>query len=318
MLISMPAHASPPAAPVLPTSECLERAMRDVLSMESAFVAKFLPYQDMTRVPPGFAAFAKWHFRRMHDDSLSWRDVAPAYALACLSHSAYGTAMDPSVEWELELQWGDLSALSRLDWSTARRVIMDAWTFLSGNNLLPEGLDEAIEARTAAAEASDAYVEEDEDGLRVDLELVPAYVVLRESMAGKRPEEWRTRGQARWISSDTNILSLAMSPALAVLDAVSLYSFVDDEGRLLLRLAFPPNLLRTLDTGTKTRRALDRDLRERIERWREEKHSALLRVPSALCPGEYNLLANPAHPDFPMLQRMDALPLDMDRRRRSH
>ena len=318
MLISIPAHASPPAGPALPTAECLERAMRDVLSMESAFVAKFLPYQDMTRVPPGFAAFTKWHFRRMHDDSLAWKDVAPAYALACLSHAAYGTAMDPSVEWELELQWGDLKSLSRLDWSTARRLIMDAWTFLSGNNVLPEGLDEAIEARTAAAESNDAYVEEDEDGLRVDLELVPAYVVLRESMAGKRPEEWRTRGQARWISSDTNILSLAMSPALAVLDAVSLYSFVDEEGRLLLRLAFPPNLLRTLDTGTRTRRALDRDLRERIERWREEKHSALLRVPSALCPGEFNLLANPAHPDFPMLQRMDALPLDMDRRRRSH
>jgi hypothetical protein len=318
MLISLPAQDAPAAAPPVPTSECLERAMRDVLSLESAFVAKFLPYQAMTRVPPGFAAFAKWHFRRLHDDSLAWKDVAPAYALACLSHAAYGTAMDPSVEWELELQWGDLKPLSRLDWSTARRLIMDAWNFLSGNDALPEGLDEAIEARTAAAEASDAYVEEDEDSLRVDLELVPAYVVLRESMAKRRPQEWRTRGQARWLSSDATVLSLAMSPALAVLDAVSLYSFVDEEGRLLLRLAFPPNLLRTLDTGTRTRRALDRDLRERIERWLEEKHSALLRVPSALCPGEFNLLANPAHPDFGMLQRMDAVPLDMDRRRRRH
>lgn len=318
MLTSPTVHDSPPAAPLLPSSECLERAMRDVLSLESAFVAKFLPYQAMTRVPPGFAAFAKWHFRRLHDDSLAWKDVAPAYALACLSHAAYGTAMDPSVEWELELQWGDLGSLSRLDWSTARRLVMDAWNFLSGANAVPEGLDDAGEARHAGAEGSEAYVEEDEDGLRVDLELVPAYVVLRESMAGKRPQEWRTRGQARWLSSEANVLSLAMSPALAVLDAVSLYSFVDDEGRLLVRMAFPPNLLRTLDTGTKTRRALDRDLRERIERWREEQHSVLLRVPSALCPGEFNLLANPAHPDFPMLQRMDAVPLDMDRRRRSH
>lgn len=319
MLTPMPVQDAPPAALPAPSqAEGLERAMRDVLSLESAFVTKFLPYQDMTRVPPGFAAFAKWHFRRMHDDSLAWKDVAPAYALACLSHAAYGTAMDPSVEWELELQWGDLKSLSRLDWSTARRLIMDAWTFLSGNNVMPEGLDEAIEARNAAAEASDAYVEEDEDGLRVDLELVPAYVVLRESMAGRRPQDWRTRGQARWLSSDVNVLSLAMSPALAVLDAVSLYSFVDEEGRLLVRMAFPPNLLRTLDTGTKTRRALDRDLRERIERWRVEQHSALLRVPSALCPGEFNLLANPEHPDFPLLQRMDAVPLDMDRRRRSH
>lgn len=318
MLTPMPVQDAPPVGLPPFRTEDLDRAMRDVLSLESAFVAKFLPYQDMTRVPPGFAAFTKWHFRRLHDDSLAWCDVAPAYALACLSHSAYGTAMDPSVEWELELQWGDLKSLSRLDWSTARRLIMDAWTYLSGNNVMPEGLDEAMEARNAAAEAEAAYVEEDEDSLRVDLELVPAYVVLRESMAGRRPQDWRTRGQARWLSSDVNVLSFAMSPALAVLDAVSLYRFVDEEGRLLVRMAFPPNLLRTLDTGTKTRRALDRDLRERIERWRVEQHSALLRVPSALCPGEFNLLANPEHPDFPLLQRMDAVPLDMDRRRRSH
>lgn len=318
MLTPMPVRDASPAAFPPSNAESLERAMRDVLSLESAFVAKFLPYQDMTRLPPGFAGFARWHFRRLHDDSLAWKDVAPAYALACLSHAAYGTAMDPSVEWELELQWSDLKSLSRLDWSTARRLIMDAWAYLSGDKQMPEGLDEAIEARNAASEAADAYVEDDTDSLRVDLELVPAYVVLRESMAGRRPQDWRTRGQVRWLSSDANVLSLAMSPALAVLDAVSLYSFVDEEGRLLVRLAFPPNLLRTLDTGTKTRRALDRDLRERIERWREEKHSALLRVPSALCPGEFNLLANPEHPDFPLLQRMDALPLDMDRRRRSH
>lgn len=318
MLTPLPRPDASLSSPLPMPPDSLERAMQDVLSLESAFVAKFLPYPAMTRVPPEYTAFARWHFRRLHDDSLAWRDVAPAYALACLSHAAYGNTLDPSVEWELELQWGDLKPLSRLDWSTARRLIMDAWNFLSGQRALPEGLDEAIEARNAAAEAADTHSLEDEDGLRVDLELVPAYVVLRESMAAKRPQEWRTRGQARWLSSDVSVLSLAMSPALAVLDAVSLYSFVDDEGRLLVRMAFPPNLLRTLDTGTKTRRALDRDLRDRIERWREEHHSALLRVPSALCPGEFNLLANPSHPDFPLLQRMDALPLDMDRRRRSH
>lgn len=318
MLTPMPVQDAPPSVLPPPTADSLRRALRQVLSLESDFVAKFLPFQAMTRLPPGYATFAKWHFRRLHDESLDWRDAAPAYALACLSHNAYGNTLDPSVEWEMELQWADLKPLSRLDWSTARRLILDAWTYLSGTKDLPEGLDEAIEARNAAAASADAYVEEDEDSLRVDLELVPAYVVLRESMASRRPEDWRTRGQARWLSSDVNVLSLAMSPALAVLDAVSLYSFVDEEGRLLVRMAFPPNLLRTLDTGTKTRRALDRDLRERIERWREERHSALLRVPSALCPGEFNLLANPEHPDFHLLQRMDALPLDMDRRRRSH
>ena len=124
MLTPMPAQDAPPVALPPSRTEDLDRAMRDVLSLESAFVAKFLPYQDMTRVPPGFAAFTKWHFRRLHDDSLAWRDVAPAYALACLSHSAYGTAMDPSVEWELELRWGDLKALSRKGRSAPEPVIV--------------------------------------------------------------------------------------------------------------------------------------------------------------------------------------------------
>ena len=52
--------------------------------------------------------------------------------------------------------------------------------------------------------------------------------------------------------------------------------------------------------------------------WAEHGESLLLQVPSPTCPGEFNLLANPEHPDFPLLQRMDAVPLDMDRRRRSH
>ena len=320
MLTPLPTQDPPPAAHLQSQHQSLERAMQDVLSLESAFVAKFLPYRAMTRIPAGFAGFANRHHRSLHDDTLAWQDVAPAYALACLSHAAYGSTMDPSVEWELELQWADLGALSRLDWASARRLIMDAWAYLSINDALPEGLDDAIEARAAAADASDAYMDDDTaaDGLRVDMELVPAYVVLRESMAGKAPAAWRTRGQAQWLAVDAAVLSLAMSPALAVLDAVRNHGFVEDEGRVLLRLAFAPNLLRTLDTGGTGRRRLERDLRDRIERWRNEQHSVLLRVPSPLCPGEFNLLANIEHPDFALLQRLDALPLDMERRRRNH
>ncbi|HUF79526.1 MAG TPA: hypothetical protein VMN03_00200, partial [Burkholderiales bacterium] len=114
----------------------LGSALRDVLSVESAFVSKFLPYQEMTRIPAGYQEFVQWHFRRLGDDSVSWQDAAPAYALACLSHAAYGTVLDPSVEWELELQWADLKGLSRMSWPNAKRLIMDSWIFLSGNDPL--------------------------------------------------------------------------------------------------------------------------------------------------------------------------------------
>ena len=56
MLTPMPVQDAPPVALPPSRTEDLDRAMRDVLSLESAFVAKFLPYQDMTRLPPGFAA----------------------------------------------------------------------------------------------------------------------------------------------------------------------------------------------------------------------------------------------------------------------
>jgi RES domain-containing protein len=36
--------------------------------------------------------------------------------------------------------------------------------------------------------------------------------------------------------------------------------------------------------------------------WVDQKESAILRVPSALVPEEYNYLFNPAHPDFGQLR----------------
>ena len=91
--LELPVDApSPP--PVAPGPEGLRRAMQDVLSVESDFVAKFLPLHAMTRLPAGFPAFAQWHHGQL-DEPVSWEDAAPAYALACLSHAAYGGTFDP-------------------------------------------------------------------------------------------------------------------------------------------------------------------------------------------------------------------------------
>lgn len=292
---------------VMSDQEGLARAMKDVLSVESDFVAKFLPLQGMTRYPTGFPAFAQWHFGQL-GEAISWEDAAPAYALASLSHAAYGGALDPSVEWELELQWADLSPLSRLPWPQARRLVMAAWAYLSGDELLPHDLERALE--------------EHEDGLSspmLDLELAPAFVVLRASMVRLDPSQWRTRGQERWLPTDVPALSLAASPALAVLDSLTLYGFAEEEPRLLARVAFAPHLLHTLETnpGDNSPLSLARQRRD-VGHWAANNESVLLRVPSPACPGEFNLLANPRHPDFTRLQRFDARPLQLDRRRGSH
>ena len=307
--LEMPVDApSPP--PVAPGPEGLRRAMQDVLSVESDFVSKFLPHQGMARIPSGFPAFAQWHHRQLDDPSITWADAAPAYALACLSHAAYGGAFDPSVEWELELQWADLAPLSRLPWPQARRLVMAAWAYLSGETSLPEGLDAAL---VAAAHA-------DEDlTAQLDLELVPAFVVLRASMARLPMAEWRTRGQERWLPTDTPALLLAASPALALLDCLTLHGFGEEEPRCLARLAFAPHLLRSLDEGASKDDALAQARhRRQVMHWAEHAESLLLQVPSPTCPGEFNLLVNPRHPDFTRLQRFDCRPLQLDRRRRGH
>ncbi|WP_158637043.1 RES family NAD+ phosphorylase [Arenimonas daejeonensis] len=327
-VMNPPPRAEPPA----PIS--LERSMQDVLSVESDFVAKFLPYQAMTRMPRGYEEFAQWHFRRLEADGLRWQDAAPAYALACLSHSAYGAELDPSVEWELELQWGDLRRLSKLPWEKAQPLIRAGWEFLSGKDGFAD-VDRGVVAMLAdgSARHEPPYPFEDEDeepGARLDTEMVPAYVVLRESLAAKAPDTWRTRGQERWLSADVPAICLALSPALAALEAVTWQGFLDDEPRFLVRVAFPYSLLRALDptldaeperrTTPGERRANDRraDAPRQGDRWARERRSALLQVPSALCPGEFNVLANLAHPDFAQVQKLDAMPLSMDRRQRRH
>lgn len=300
-----------------------------MLAVESAFVAKFLPYQAMTRMPRGYEDFAQWHFRRLDDADLRWQDAAPAYALACLSHSAYGAELDPSVEWELELQWGDLRRLSKLSWQGARPLIRAAWDFLSGNDGFAD-VDRSVVAMLADGRARHEppppeEEDDDEPGARLESELVPAYVVLRESLAAKAPDTWRTRGQDRWLSPDVPAICLALSPALAALEAVTWQGFPDDEPRFMVRVAFPASLLRVLepalDSEPERRAAPDRrgsGMPRQGDRWARERRSALLRVPSALCPGEFNVLANLAHPDIGQLQKLDALPLQMDRRQRRH
>ena len=328
-MLSPVAVMNPPPRAEANAPITLERAMKNVLAVESAFVSKFLPYQAMTRMPRGYEDFAQWHFRRLNDDGLRWQDAAPAYALACLSHSAYGAELDPSVEWELELQWGDLRRLSKLSWPSARPLIRAAWDFLSGNDGFADvdrGVVAMLADGTIRPEPSRSRHEaDDEPGARLESELVPAYVVLRESLANKAPDTWRTRGQERWLSADVPAICLALSPALAALEAVTWQGFLDDEPRLLVRVAFPFTLLQVLDPslhGEPERRAAPDARRAETprqgDRWARERRSLLLRVPSALCPGEFNALVNLAHPDFAQLQKLDALPMQMDRRQRRH
>ncbi|MFM8455119.1 MAG: RES family NAD+ phosphorylase [Gammaproteobacteria bacterium] len=48
--------------------------------------------------------------------------------------------------------------------------------------------------------------------------------------------------------------------------------------------------------------------------WFNQNHSAILKVPSVLIPGEYNYLLNPLHKDFSKIQRSKPIPFSFDHR----
>lgn len=93
----------------------------------------------MSRIPPAYEAFAAGHFRALHSErGTIWPDACPAYALAYLTHTAYGPVLDPANAWELELQWDELRGASRLGWPEALTVIRAGWNFLASNSTLSD------------------------------------------------------------------------------------------------------------------------------------------------------------------------------------
>ena len=54
------------------------------------------------------------------------------------------------------------------------------------------------------------------------------------------------------------------------------------------------------------------ELRDIGTQWAEQGETAVLRVPSAVVPGEHNFLLNPRHPDFSRLTISDPEPFEFD------
>ena len=109
----------------------LDADVERIFATEAGFVESCLPFDGMTSVPVSYDRFARMHFRRLRMHALSWPDVCPAYALAWLTHAAYGPDLDETSEWELRLQWQDLHGLSNLQWHEVRGILHDAWAWLT-------------------------------------------------------------------------------------------------------------------------------------------------------------------------------------------
>jgi RES domain-containing protein len=123
----------------------------------------------------------------------------------------------------------------------------------------------------------------------------------------------------RWNSLGISVVYTAGSMALAVLEML-----VHTESRELLRtyvtfeVSFDNKLVRAIETSSLPRNwrrfPPPAALAAIGDVWVAGGHSAILRVPSVLVPGESNFILNPAHPDFEKISIGPRQPLRIDER----
>lgn len=150
-------------------------------------------------------------------------------------------------------------------------------------------------------------------------DLVTAYFVISRTCADKPIDQWRSCGQARWVTGNVQALFASLSPASALLEALVNQDLADSSDPLVLvGLKLPAACMLRLDTPPENwrERPYRAEVRRSGDRWALEHQSLALRVPSALCPGEHNVLVNMLHPDFACLQRCEPETLEIDPRLR--
>jgi RES domain-containing protein len=108
---------------------------------------------------------------------------------------------------------------------------------------------------------------------------------------------------------------MAQSVALAVLENLVHMSRQDFPRGYVIVGAVIPDELSILDAPVRATAGLhEAQLRAFGDRWMDEKMSVALRVPSAVVPGDWNYLLNPAHPQFDRIVAARTIPFEFDPR----
>lgn len=122
----------------------------------------------------------------------------------------------------------------------------------------------------------------------------------------------------RWTTPRTPAVYASLTPATAMLEyLVHLEGATPD--KLLLATATLPieTVLAQLELPSEWKERPYRDtVRQVGDAWSKQKQSLALRVPSAVCEGECNVLLNPEHPDFAKLHLDHLEPMKLDSRLR--
>jgi RES domain-containing protein len=128
-------------------------------------------------------------------------------------------------------------------------------------------------------------------------------IVKRRYSAAAFDGEGARRFGGRWNNPGTPIVYVSESRALALLEVLTgLRSVTPLPAYVMIPVSFSRDLVKTVrteDLPSGWRESPPLAEVQRIgDRWAGHRESAILRVPSAIVPDEYNYLLNPNHPAF--------------------
>jgi RES domain-containing protein len=131
--------------------------------------------------------------------------------------------------------------------------------------------------------------------------------------------EGARRHGGRWNSPGVPVVYVAESLSLATLEIlVHVHDGAFLRTYVAIRVTFDRKLVRVLEPSELPRDwmavPLSTGARSMGDAWVSSGASAILRVPSAIVPGEHNYLINPSHPDVRHVRRDRAIPYRMDSR----
>jgi RES domain-containing protein len=128
--------------------------------------------------------------------------------------------------------------------------------------------------------------------------------------------EGSNRVGGRWNSPGRPVVYMAQSVALAVLENLVHMSRQDYPTGYVVVAATVPDHVRILDYLSYLASTSSVSTRERKawDRWLQSGESAVLRVPSAVVPGDWNYLINPQHLDFAQISTEPPVPIHFDER----
>lgn len=145
---------------------------------------------------------------------------------------------------------------------------------------------------------------------------ITVYRVLPKSKVAGAFKADDNRGGGRWTSPGVAAVYASLSPAGALLEFLVHLESKLTEDLVMLSAQLPCESMSRLDTPPACwrERPYKDDVRSLGNRWVESRESLALRVPSAVCECDYNVLVQPLHPDFDKLRIGDAVDLKIDAR----